>query len=86
MTESHQQQLAVVAVTGMLCPAVAVAAYSSFVVASFDAVSVVAVITAVRSAPELLVAVSVACVVEEVTALAAALNWIDAVAFVALAA
>ena len=47
MTESHQQQLAVVAVTGMLCPAVAVAAYSSFVVASFDAVSVVVVITAV---------------------------------------
>ena len=74
--------MAVVAVTGMLCPAVAVAADSSFVVASFVAVSVVAVITVARFAPALLVAVSVASVVEEVTALAAALNWIDAVALV----
>jgi hypothetical protein len=61
--------LTVVAVTGMVCQAVTVAADSSFV-----AVSVVAVITAVGSAPELLVAVAVASVVEEVTALAAALN------------
>ena len=82
---SHQQQLAVVAVTGMLCQSVAVAAYSTFVVASFVAVSVVAVITAARSALELLVAVAVASAVEEVTALAAALNWIDAVALVVLA-
>ena len=49
MTESHQQQLAVVAVTGMLCQAVAVAAYSSFVVASFVAVSVAAAIIAAGS-------------------------------------
>ena len=77
--------MAVVAVTGMLCPAVAVAADSSFVVTSFVAVSVVAVITVARSAPEFLVAVAMASVVEEVTALAAELNWIDAVALVVLA-